>query len=549
MVNKRLGKFIREIFSFLIALIGIVVILGIVNFTYPELPVGETTGQLYFLAWGGITTCILLISMILLSKRSTIHFNFPTMVSWILICLGIIQAVWGFRQIYGFTHSNHSLFSLTGSFFNPGPYSGYLAMVLPICLYEFLSVKNKKTGSYLNQLKYYVSLAGVLLLLCILPAGMSRSAWIAAAISCCIVCGHYYSWGELFVNAWNKHRLKILFISIFIILAVFISSVFLFSIKKDSANGRLFMWKISTISVMQKPLTGYGHKSFASAYGNAQETYFASANFSESEELVAGSPEYAFNEYLQIAMEWGIPVLIVFLLIIFFSLYIGFKKQRIGICGAIISLLIFAVSSYPFQLPVFVITFIFLLTACVLGKSSYGLGAFALFIGCIGLYLHKNNVYDECCKWSKSRMLYQVGSYELAIKKYAELYPALKIHPAFLFEYGHAHHKLGNYEQSTEIMVEAARYSCDPMIFNIIGKNHQSLSDYNQAEHWFKRSINRLPGRIYPYYLLAKLYAEPEFYQIDKLEEMAEVVLTKEPKVQSTAIRQMREEIKTILYK
>jgi hypothetical protein len=28
---------------------------------------------------------------------------------------------------------NHPLFAVTGSFFNPGPYSGYLAMVFPLC--------------------------------------------------------------------------------------------------------------------------------------------------------------------------------------------------------------------------------------------------------------------------------------------------------------------------------------------------------------------------------------------------------------------------------
>ena len=60
-----------------------------------------------------------------------------------------IEAVWGIRQVYGFTYSNHSLYALTGSFYNPGPYSGYLAMIFPICLYEWLKRKeDKKTISY-----------------------------------------------------------------------------------------------------------------------------------------------------------------------------------------------------------------------------------------------------------------------------------------------------------------------------------------------------------------------------------------------------------------
>lgn len=82
------------------------------------------------------------------------------------------------------------------------------------------------------------------------------------------------------------------------------------------------------------------------------------------------------------------------------------------------------------------------------------------------------------------------------------------------------------------------------MLLNIIGKNYQAMGDYQTAETWLIRSTHRLPGRIYPYYLLAKLYAEPDFYQPDKLAEMKRMVLTKEPKVNSTAVRQMKDEIK-----
>ena len=65
-------------------------------------------------------------------------------------------------------------------------------------------------------------------------------------------------------------------------------------------------------------------------------------------------------------------------------------------------------------------------------------------------------------------------------------------------------------------MKEALQRSCDPMILNVIGKNYQQMGDCLSAEDWFIRSTHRLPGRIYPYYLLAKLYAEPGFRQPDK---------------------------------
>ena len=92
------------------------------------------------------------------------------------------------------------------------------------------------------------------------------------------------------------------------------------------------------------------------------------------------------------------------------------------------------------------------------------------------------------------------------------------------------------------------RISSDAMIWNIIGKNCQALGNYEEAEEWFIRSTHRLPNRIYSYYLLAKLYAEyPEFFPREKLEWAVRMVLEKEAKVETTAIKQMREEVKELL--
>ena len=59
------------------------------------------------------------------------------------IATGLIEAIWGFRQLQGWAYSNHSLFRLTGSFFNPGPYSGYLAITLPVALGILLEHPNE----------------------------------------------------------------------------------------------------------------------------------------------------------------------------------------------------------------------------------------------------------------------------------------------------------------------------------------------------------------------------------------------------------------------
>ena len=68
------------------------------------------------------------------------------------------------------------------------------------------------------------------------------------------------------------------------------------------------------------------------------------------------------------------------------------------------------------------------------------------------------------------------------------------------------------------------------MILNVLGRM-QGAEDYEEARDDYWRAVHRLPGRIYPYYLLVKLYAEKDFYQPDKLYRAAKSVLGKEPKV------------------
>ena len=84
----------------------------------------------------------------------------------------------------------------------------------------------------------------------------------------------------------------------------------------DSADGRLLMWKVSAKAVMEHPWQGVGWANVAGAYGDAQERYFASGAATEQEEYVAGAPEYVFNEYLQVAMAWGVPALCGILLVL-----------------------------------------------------------------------------------------------------------------------------------------------------------------------------------------------------------------------------------------
>lgn len=524
-------------------LLGVIAVLGIVTISTSGISVGEMAYQKLWLGRMGMVFVICsLISLCLDKKGGAFYLS----VIWSLIILGGIEAIWGMRQIYGLAISNHSLYALTGSFYNPGPYSGYLAMIFPICLSEWLSLKKVENRTWMEQGKYYVSLGVLLLILCVLPAGMSRSAWVATLVSGVWVYGMYDSWRSRLQEIGKKYKKRVFPAIIAGGMVLMIAGYALFQLKLDSANGRLLLWKVSVKAIAEEPIWGHGIGNFVSAYGMAQENYFAGGKYSSKEELVAGSPEYAFNEYLQVGVECGVLFLFVVQLIIAFCFWKGVTEKRLSACAGLMSVLVFAFSSYPMQIPGFAMAFYFLLAACVVGYSRIHILFFTVMIVLLGSYYWRYNQYNACREWTGCKMLYDIGTYQSAKESYEKLYPELNDRGAFLFEYGHSLHKLKEYNSSTAILKEAMAHSCDPMILNIIGKNYQAIGKYEKAEEYFIRSTHRLPGRIYPYYLLAKLYAEPEYRHPEKLKQAIQIVLTKEPKVQSTAIREMREEVKLL---
>lgn len=530
---------IKAVVTWTVLWMAVLVLLSMVCVASSGLLPAETVGQwVWFDKASFLLAGCILSALIFKSKGDFISLD--SVISWVLVVLGGSEAILGLRQLYGFATSGHSMYALTGSFFNPGPYSGYLAMILPVCLYQWL-VCGRRGGR--------VVAGGVMLLIfCVLPAGMSRSTWLAAGVSCLCVYAWHMDWTDKFRLLWQQQRQRVVMVVVGGFCVLLLAGYLLFVLKPDSARGRLFMWKITCRAIAEKPLTGYGIHNFAAAYGNAQETYFAAGDYEPWEERVAGSPEYAFNEYLQVAVELGIPLAVCLLVVVVLCLYRGVRKGRYGICGAILSLMIFSFSSYPLQLPVFIVTFGGLLVACLFGADRWQWLGVAVLVGIIGGFRLKNDLQVEqaCREWMNARVLYSAGAYQSAEKEYGRLYPLLRDRASFLFEYGHGLHKQQQFSKSNRILKEALLRSCDPMILNVIGKNYQQMGDCLSAEDWFIRSTHRLPGRIYPYYLLAKLYAEPGFRQPDKFEKMKRMVLTKEPKVHSTAIRQMREEIKKI---
>ena len=74
-----------------------------------------------------------------------------------------------------------------------------------------------------------------------------------------------------------------------------------------------------------------------------------------------------------------------------------------------------------------------------------------------------------------------------------------------LYAEGYSLHQAGRYEESTKILEEGARLSCDPMFEVILGKNAEAMGDYAEAARLYEKAHYMVPSRLYPLVRLMRL--------------------------------------------
>ncbi len=194
--------------------------------------------------------------------------------------VGGIEALWGVGQVFGYLESYHSRFGITGSFFNPGPYSGFLAAIFPLVMALWQNAYcGKVESSAIGIIRFYMLtlIAGCILM--ILPGGMSRTAWIAALLGCAVVFNlELKAYIAGITQRRSHYKWIITFAGIPLVCAV-LSGLYL--IKKDSADGRFLIWKVSADAISQHFFFGGGLDSFSGDYGIAQARHFATGTASD----------------------------------------------------------------------------------------------------------------------------------------------------------------------------------------------------------------------------------------------------------------------------
>lgn len=453
---------------------------------------------------------------------------------WVGLCAAGGYELWtGFMQLAGREASRHHLFDVTGTFFNPGPYAIFVAVVLAVSVAWWYRHGEAFAGRgrWIRVGAWSVAAVAVFCFP-VLVATWSRTAWVAVAVAAaCLL--------------WKAHRRMVLW-GMGVAVCAGVAAYFL---KQGSADGRLLMTMVAGRAWAGEWLCGHGLGGYAQAYGAAQEAFFAVRSGSPLS-VVAGSPEYAFNGVLGVGVEQGVLGVVPALVLGLWSLAVLCRRGEVSAYGWLV-LLVSSLFSYPFALW----PFLSLAVAWVALAVSLEAGTVEVRwwkrmavwpVVAVGGWCVWNLSDDTARRVEAYEEFRRVrGIQDVAfLEDYRKKYEDLKAYPDFLFTFGTALWEAGRYNESNAMLRQGTRVSCDPVFYTLMGNNYRDLGAVAEAESAYRKAFGMLPGRMYPLYRLMKLY-EAEG-QMRKAEEMARQIIAFRPKVDSPAVREMKNEAKKL---
>ena len=452
-----------------------------------------------------------------------ILYSFP----FIVISHFIYYICW--ENPYYFLYEHKGVF--TGFLHNSGLWGEFVAMTL-ICNIGLihLNKKSKKTSTLLIFVSFIVSF--------MLYESDSRASWLSFAI------GILTFFSPLII----KHLPKSIIIRtgsllILICLCTYLISG-LYSYKKDSADGRILIWKISLEMVKDKPILGYGFDGFRKNYMNYQAAYLQEKQLPETINNLADDNHHAFNEFLRIIIEQGIIgviILFIFLTTIGYTIY-KYKLYIDTVSRTIIScltaLLFFSFFSYP--LSTFHINALIVILLAGLACSSQDTPIWKLQIRSISLIIPYSiiffisSVYLFSYSKANSDWLNTLKGVYTNDNILEEARKKLSGNPYFLSTYGKYLNKKKRYSKAVSILSQSIKEYPSYYTVMELGISYKAQKKYTEAMHCFYKAMHMIPHKIKPLYFMMELYYDQKDYK--SAIQLSNRILCKQPKIRSSEL-------------
>lgn len=454
----------------------------------------------------------------------------------ILTSLGLVISLWGLAQLFGILRPYNGSFRITGPFDNPAGISALLAALLPFSLYCHKCFKSKYR---------WISIVISCLIVSVIILSKARAAIIGTTVILILFA----------INLLYSRNIRLNLVHYIALLTAFILLFAgLFFVKKDSANGRLLIWKCSVDLVMEKPLLGHGGNGFNANYMNRQATFFTK-NPNSKYVMLADNVREPFNEFLKWSVNYGIIGILLTLSLIIVPIWSSRKQKSSEIFFMRLSLLSIGISalfSYPFNYPVIQLMTVALLAFLLAeGKGKQTLNINNLHGKAISILLAitllSATAYQAFIErgWHVIAHKSLRGETEEMLPRYQSLHTHLRYNELFLYNYAAELNVVKQNEESLRIAKECNALWADYDLQMLMADNCQHLLRYDEAEVYLKQASTMCPVKFMPLYKLTELYVETD--QNGKALFLAQQIMNKEVKVTSPTISSIKNKMQKLL--
>lgn len=479
----------------------------------------------------GLVFCVFIV------LKSLGRFTEIRFLALVFVAAGIIEV------LYAIINYKTSDIGISGHFDNPAGFSVTIVALVPFAVY-LIAIKNLAIR--------VVGILAILVFLTGLFMSGSRAAIIAMSILGLIYLTRYTY--PYFCRLYPIYKCLILLL----IAAIFVSgAACLYFYKKDSADGRLLIWKSSWQMVAEKPMFGHGANSFKAKYMLAQASYFEQYPESRFADL-ADNVKHPFNEYLSFLVQYGWIGSTILALLLFSALRNGLiplTESKITALLSLIGIAIFGLFSYPLYYPL-ILVLLGVIFSIITKKETenernvkikcWGLLMFLLPVICL---LFINSIKTIRCEkaWSGLKHTFNFNqNTDFIIKQYGDLYLEEKFDNVwFLYNYGAVLNRCGKYHESICVLKSCSQQMNDSDLQVLIADNYLKIGKYQQAEIHATLASRMCPNRFIPLYQLVLIYSETE--RKNEAYKIATKILDKPMKITSQNVIIIKQKVKKII--
>lgn len=482
----------------------------------------------YFVPQWGILILGIILLVIVMAIHSIYPFdNYPSKPHhWIIV---ILVAIVGIEACYGlsnvFTIRTYGFTKITGTLDNTAGFAACLCAGFPFCL---LLTTQKGWKRYLGSIVAITIIIATVL-------SLSRAGILSLLITFAV-------W------IWKRLRIPVRIKWSFLLLASIFMTGLLYYLKKDSADGRLLIWKCSLNMIKDQPLSGWGIGGFEAHYMDYQAEYFKQ-NPDSKYTLLADTVQYPFNEYLNIGVTLGMLGIMAILiwLVYLWRVYIrhpNYEKE----CALLVwlSVGVFSAFSYPLMYP-----FVWLLlgyASVILLKDTWKLQPFFLKVTALCLLVSclwmGNRTYRRIkaeLLWAEAVENSSFGQIKQAMQKYQQVYPVLRKDRYFMYNYAMELNRHGMNDDALRVAKECRSLWADYDLELLLGNLYEQMNEESQAKEHYIKASQMCPNRFVPLYQLVLLLDKNG--QKDEAFQIAQHIIEKPVKVPSYQVNRIKKEM------